>query len=235
MGADYLEQDLQMTADGELVVLHDSTLDRTARGPAEACRGPVADQSLDALRRCEFGSWFNVAHPEHANPNYDGQPLPRLRDVLERYAGRARFYIETKRPDEAPGMEDALVGLLTEFNLTADSAAPPTVILQSFSAASLLKLRELAPDATLVQLLPGNLAAWAARNRLDEIAEYADGIGPQKDRVDRALVDAAHERGLVVHPYTVNQTPDLTRLIGLGVNGIFTDHPDVARKFVSSR
>lgn len=238
MGADYLEHDLQMTADGALVVLHDDTLDRTARGPTEHCAGAVNAKTLAQLAHCEVGSWFNDAHPELASEEFAHQPIPTLRGVLERYAGRARFYIETKQPEEAPGMEEALIALLREFELLGEPADGeqqlPAVILQSFSPQSLVKLRALAPGATLIQLTPGRMTSWGIRRRISDIAEYADGIGPHRQRVGAALVNAAHGAGLLVHPYTVNDEPTMRRLLTLGVDGMFSDRSDLLRRVITA-
>ena len=70
LGADYIEQDLQLTKDGVLVVLHDPTLDRTARGPAENCTGSRrSTKTLAQIKTCDVGSWFNDAFPEYARPS----------------------------------------------------------------------------------------------------------------------------------------------------------------------
>ena len=62
-GADYIEQDLQVTKDGVLVVIHDATLDRTATGPAANCTGAVRDKTLAQIKTCDVGNWFNAAFP----------------------------------------------------------------------------------------------------------------------------------------------------------------------------
>jgi len=116
-GADFIEQDLRLTRDGALVVFHDDSLDRTARGPAVACTGLIRDRSLEELAACEVGSWFNAKYPERAAARFVGERIPTLDSVLTRYAGRARFYIETKDPLESPGMEEALVALLRKHRL----------------------------------------------------------------------------------------------------------------------
>ena len=99
-GADYIEQDLQLTADGVLVVLHDDTLARTARGPAGSCTGPVADKTLDQLQDCEVGSWFNEANPDEADPAFADLAIPTMEAVLkvtaEKIAERARQMTERK-------------------------------------------------------------------------------------------------------------------------------------------
>jgi glycerophosphoryl diester phosphodiesterase len=217
MGADYIEQDLQMTSDGVLVVMHDDTLDRTTRGAG--CSGRVILRTLEEVRRCSAGRWFG--------PEFAEQRIPTLQEVLERYVARARFYIETKNPDEAPGMETMLVALLEAYGLTVAPGAEslPAVIIQSFSADSLRQVAELAPALPRVQLIE-NVHSTRIIAQLDGIARYAHGIGPSRRSVDAALMDAARTHSLAVHPYTVNDESEMRRLLALGVDGMFTDHPD---------
>jgi glycerophosphoryl diester phosphodiesterase len=225
LGADYLEQDLQMTRDGVLVVLHDETLDRTTGG---TCRGRVIDHTLEEVQRCDAGSWFNIAHPDRARPEYVGQRIPTLEEVFARYADRASFYIETKNPEEAPGMEEALLALMDRFDLRKAAAAEWRVLIQSFSEQSLRKIHELDPALPLIQLVRGRWAtATTIRARLGEISEYAVGIGPSWRDVDARLMEAARERCVEVHPYTVNDPALMQRLTEIGVSGMFTDVADV--------
>ena len=88
-GADYIEQDLQLTADGVLVILHDETLDRTARPTAESapgdCTGPVKSKTLEQIKTCDVGSWFNEMYPERSRPEYVGLKIPTLEQVFKRY------------------------------------------------------------------------------------------------------------------------------------------------------
>lgn len=222
MGADYLEQDLQMTADGHLVVLHDETLDRTATG----CTGLVRTKTLAQIENCDVGSWFNRARPELARPEFERQRLPTLDAVLGRYNGRARFYIETKKPDAAPGMEEALLRLLDRHGLRPADNDDTRVIVQSFSARSLQKLHALEPRLFLVQLFHSRIAGWIIRGRLRRTARWACGIGPSHRCVDARLMNVARALGLHVHPWTVNDAPTMRRLLELGVHGMFTDLPD---------
>jgi glycerophosphoryl diester phosphodiesterase len=225
MGADYIEQDLQLTKDGVLVALHDPTLDRTARGPAGNCTGLVIEKTLAQIRTCDVGAWFNAAFPQDARVEYVGLRIPTLDEVFQRYGHRANYYIETKNPEEAPGMEERLIALLDRYALRGSAARRDQVLIQSFSPASLRKLHALAPDLPLVQLAP-DLGSAAIRAQLDTVAQYAVGIGPSKASVDRELVDAAHARCLDVHPYTINETAEMERYLALGVDGMFTNFPD---------
>jgi glycerophosphoryl diester phosphodiesterase len=227
--ADYLEQDLQMTSDGVLVVLHDATLDRTARGPSEHCTGPVIEKTLAQIRRCDYGAWFNERNPDLANPAFEGVAVPALEELFVRYGRSVRYYIETKNPEDAPGMEEALVALLGRYRLLdATPESPPRVLVQSFSPESLRRLHSLEPSLPLVQLF-GRMPAAEIVPQLREVASYAAGIGPHFSSVDEDLVAAAHEAGLVVHPYTVNDPGEMIRLLAIGVDGFFTDQTSRAR------
>jgi glycerophosphoryl diester phosphodiesterase len=225
MGADYIEQDLQMTADGVLIVMHDESLERTARGTL--CTGDTRSRNWADIQHCDVGSWFNAAHPERARDEFAAQTLPRLEDVFSRYSGRAQFYIETKNPKSAPGMEAELLRLMAAHGLRPKRRGDRTVIIQSFSADSLKKVHREDPDIPLVRLFPPYQINWTIRRRLDGVAAYATGIGPSLRDVDARLIADAHARGLVVHPYTVNAEADMRRLIELGVDGMFTDYPDL--------
>jgi glycerophosphoryl diester phosphodiesterase len=221
-GADVIEQDLQLTADGVLIVLHDDSLQRTARGPG--CTGAVRDRPWAELRACDVGQWFNARYPERAQPAYVGLRIPTLDSVFTRYGATVRYHIETKSPEAAPGMEDSLLALVDRHGLRAHARAGG-VFFQSFSAASLQRLRALDSTLTLVQLLGSRLPAAPLPLTMATIAGYAQGVGPSARTVDSAFVAAARAAGLVVHPYTVNDPVEMRRLLALGVDGMFTDDP----------
>ena len=225
-GADYIEIDLQMTADGELVALHDKTLNRTADAPEGVperyCRGLVSKKTLEQIKMCDAGSWFS--------PEYAGEQIPTLDEIFDRYGTSVNYYIETKNPDAAPGMEEELVRLLDVYGLIPEEdpaeAESWQVLIQSFSAESLMKIHELEPTLPLIQLYWAGTSKSIQRD-LDAVSEYAVGIGPYKKDVDAALVEAAHEHCLAVHPYTVNTVEEMEALIALGVDGMFTNNPDL--------
>jgi glycerophosphoryl diester phosphodiesterase len=221
-GADYIEIDLQMTADGVLVALHDKTLNRTADAPEgvpeQYCRGLVSKKTLEQIKMCDAGSWFS--------PEYAGEQIPTLEEIFQRYGTSVNYYIETKNPDAAPGMEEELLRLMGEYGLIEPAAENWQVLIQSFSAESLMKIHELEPSLPLIQLYWAGTSKSIQRD-LDAVSEYAVGIGPYKKDVDAALVEAAHERCLAVHPYTVNTEEEMEALIALGVDGMFTNNPDL--------
>jgi glycerophosphoryl diester phosphodiesterase len=226
MGADYIEQDLQLTSDGVLVVLHDDTLDRTARGPAENCTGPVATKTLAQIQTCDVGSWFNEARPELAKPEYVGLRIPTLEEVFRRYRRRASYYIETKSPDDADRMEERLLELLRRHDLVRP-ARKWRVLIQSFSPASLQRMHALDPTLPLIQLLVTLGQSPDREVMLDGVASYAVGIGPLAATLDAAGLADAHARCLAVHPFTVDEPARIAQLVADGVDGLFTNAPDV--------
>ena len=219
MGADYIEQDLQMTRDGVLIVMHDADLDRTARGPPEHCTGPVAEKLYRDLLNCEISSWreADVGALER---------IPTLDAVLTRYGKTTRYYIETKQSEQALGMEEALVELLTRHDLVPGSPDDRTVLVQSFSSESLKKIHRLRPQLPLIQLIGASQMPTDLDAAMRDVASYAVGVGPTQRLVTPEFMSAAKRHGLLVHPYTVNEESDMTRLIELGVDGMFTNFPD---------
>ena len=229
MEAEYLEQDIAMTSDGVLVCLHDATLDRTARGPAENCSGRVGSKTLAQLKTCDMGSWFNETYPDRARAEYVGQTIPTLEEVFQRYGREVNYYIETKTLGTAEPMEAELLRLIEAYGLREGAVQRRQVLVQSFSAASLRRMHELDAEIPLVHLLYGSGALALAG-----VADYVFGIGPPVGSTDADLVQRAHERGLAVHPYTVNESADLERIGDLCVDGMFTNFPDRYRALVDA-
>ena len=225
LGADYIEQDLQMTRDGVLVALHDDILDRTARGSGRDCAGPVITKTLEQIETCDVGSWFNEAYPQYAKDEYVGLRICTLEGVFRRYGSGVNYYIETKNPEASPGMEEELLRLMEEYGLRGPAASGWQVLIQSFSPASLQKIHALDPSLPLIQLYDEQ-SSEAIRASLGAARAYAVGIGPYKGDVDAQLVEAAHARCLYVHPYTVNEEQGMRALIEGGVDGMFTNFPD---------
>lgn len=242
-GADFIEPDLQMTRDGVLVCLHDTTLERTTNvaavfpDRAREVKGkktwPVAGFTLAEIQKLDAGSW--------KGPRFTGARVPTLQQMIDAVRGKAGIIPETKAPGEygklGMNMERALMAVLKANNLAAPGADPKTpVIIQSFSAESLQTLRrDHACRLPLVYLLDENdLNA----ERLQEIARFADGIGPKKTVLlaRPGLVRDAHRVGLSVTVWTfrAGQTgkfrdvrEEMAHYLGkLRVDAVFTDNPD---------
>jgi glycerophosphoryl diester phosphodiesterase len=228
LGADYIEQDVAMTSDGVLVCLHDPILNRTARGDPADCTGLVAEKTLAQLKNCEVGSWFNDAYPDRARPEYVGSTVPTLEEVFQRYGPGANYYIETKTLGTTVQMEPELLRLLLRYGLRDGAMTRRSVLVQSFDAESLQRLRALDGQIPLV------LLGAVTPAQMENAATYAFGIGPPSVSIDKALVDAAHGFGLALHPYTVDEPTELERLARLCVDGMFTNFPDRYRVIVNA-
>lgn len=248
-GADFVEQDLQLSKDGVLVCLHDLTLERTtnveevfpdrARTDAEGRRSwPVSDFTVRELKRLDAGSWFA--------PRFAGESIPTFQEAIELLRGRAGLYPETKAPEvyasRGFSMETLLLAQLAKNALDQTDADPKTpVIVQSFSAESLKNLRTAGTSLPLVFLISDNDRGrhpWLTDDGLKQIRTFADGIGPAKSLLlsDPSLAVRAHAAGLTITPYTFRSAgmpPGRTVkeemadfLYRIGVDGVFTDNPD---------
>ncbi len=231
MGAEYIEQDVLPTADGVLVVIHDDTLDRTARGPAENCSGNVSEKTLAQLKTCDMGSWFNETYPDRAREEYVGLQIPTLEEIFQRYGQNANYYIEIKPNTTADGsVEQSLLELIKQYDLYAGMVERRQVLVQSFIPTSLLSMYALDQQVPLIQLYAAGATLTAPL-----IASYAFGMGPATAELELnpLLVDEAHLLGLAVHPYTVNSNEDLANVAAQCVDGAFTNFPDRYRRVLA--
>lgn len=142
-----------------------------------------------------------------------------LGEVLARYGRATRYWIELKDPE--PAAERALVTEIARHRLR------DRVTIQAFDRASLRRLGRLDRALPRVALLRESVPAARVRRRIALAGRGVGGVGPCVDAVDARVVEAAHSRGMSVHPYTVNDAVEMERLVRLGVDGLFTDAPDV--------
>ncbi|WP_436855277.1 glycerophosphodiester phosphodiesterase [Staphylococcus caeli] len=229
IGASYIEIDLQMTKDGHLVAMHDETVDRTTNGT-----GRVDQYTLKELKKLDAGSKFNEQNPQYANSKYKGAKIPTLDEILNRYGTDANYYIETKSPDVYPGMEEKLLDTLNKHQLLNDNSLKNGhVLVQSFSEESLLKMQKLNAAVPLIRLLDkGELTSMTQQN-FNQIRQYAIGIGPEYTDLTRQNVKNLKKADLLVHPFTVNEPADMKRLNKYGVDGVFTNYPDIYKQVIS--
>ncbi|KSU50805.1 glycerophosphodiester phosphodiesterase [Exiguobacterium indicum] len=219
--ADYIEIDLQMTKDGQLIAMHDETVDRTTDGT-----GAVKDKTLEEIKKLDAGSWFNEVNPSLARKEYAGLKVPTLEEIFSTYGKHANYYIETKSPEVYPGMEEKLLNTLKAYDLSSDRVKPGQVLIQSFSEASLQKVKDMDPNVPLIQLMEANEVKALTDDRLTAIRQYAVGVGPSFKALTRENVSAIRAHDLLLHPYTVNEKADMVRMIDYGVTGVFTNYAD---------
>jgi glycerophosphoryl diester phosphodiesterase len=202
--ADMIEIDLHLTRDGAIVVTHDESL--AGLGGA----GEIADATLAEVRALDAGG---------------GEPVPTLAEVLDRFGAALPFNLELKRGSRGayPGLEQAALAEVRARGLEART------LFSSFEDDVLRRLRALAPGARIgVLVSPRAPAGWLERAR----AVAAEAVNPWRGLADRDFVAAAHAAGLAVHVYTVDREEEMRRLLGLGVDGLFTNFPSRLRELV---
>ncbi|MDA1904295.1 glycerophosphodiester phosphodiesterase [Bacillus cereus] len=213
--ADYIETDLQMTKDGHLVAMHDETVNRTTNGT-----GLVKEHTLEELKQLKASSFFNEKHPTLAKKEYENAKVPTLEEVIEVFGHDANYYIETKSPDEYPGMEEKLLEIINHYEIQ------DKVIIQSFSEESLQKIHNLNVNIPLVQLLSYKKAVQLTEPEIKKYKTYCIGLGMNYKYIDSAYVKRIKKHGLEVHPFTVDNEQDMKKLLLWGVDGMFTNYPD---------
>lgn len=217
MHGDYIEIDLQMTKDGQLIAMHDEKLDRTTNGT-----GLVKDYTLDEIKHLDAGSWFNKAYPQYAKSEYVGLQVPSLEEIFRKFGKNASYYIETKSPNIYPGMEEELLRLINKYDINKKK-----LLVQSFSADSLKIMNKLDPSLNLIQLLSYKGNAVITDDEIANIKKYAIGIGPNHTYLNKEYIQKVVNSGLEIHPYTVNDKERMQQLIDWGVTGMFTNFPDL--------
>jgi glycerophosphoryl diester phosphodiesterase len=257
-GADYIEPDLVLTRDGVFICLHDVYLEPTTdvaavypdRARADG-RWYAADFTLDEVRRLRVNERLEHRFPRDSASRF---AVPTFEEMIELVAGLNRttgrvagVYPELKAPawHRAAGlpMEEAFLAILRRHGL--GGAGAPPIFIQCFEPEPLRELRRLGSSLPQIFLLDDDGAPRLTDAGLADIATFADGIGPAKVLLeqDASLVERAHRHRLAVHPYTfrADDVPaqyasfenELASFYGkLGVDGLFTDFPDRARRWL---
>ena len=232
VGATAVELDVHATADGELVVCHDATVDRTT-----AAQGTIASFTLAQLRAMDFSYWWIPGAdvtPDRPAAEYPfrgrapGDPsfgIATLREVLEQFPGVVlNLDIKQTAPVVAP-YEEPLARLLAEFGRTDD------LIVASFLDPATDAFRRFAPDVPTSAGTMVTAEAWQAVQAGEDLPESPAVAFQVPERqgdlviVDERFVAAAHRAGKAVHVWTVNDPQSMERLLGLGVDGIISDVP----------
>ncbi len=221
LGVDVLEMDLRGTADGQIVVHHDASVERTTEG-----NGRVNALTLEELRALDPGYRFESERAGVVSHPYRGSSLviPTFLEVMGRFPG-ARLNVEMK--DFDPALAITLCGMLR------DNGFAQQVIVASFEHEPMAAFRRACPEvATSATMREGLLFYQLGRLRLGSLyrspamafqfPEYFGGIHVIRPE----LLEAAHSFNVQVHVWTVNEEEDLERMLELGVDGILTDYPD---------
>ncbi|WP_409472758.1 glycerophosphodiester phosphodiesterase [Streptomyces sp. HC307] len=226
LGIQWVENDVQRTKDGELVVIHDDSLQRTTdveevfpdRAPWK-----VKDFTAAEIARLDAGSWFA--------PSYTGARVPTLKEYLRRVEHHhQKLLLEIKKPELYPGIEQQTLKLLGNEGWLDRQHLTGRLIVQSFSADSVRTVHELKPAVRTGFLGTPSMA------EVSGYARFVDQINPSYGTLSARYVSAvhgvtgAHGRPLEVFTWTVDDAATARRVARYGVDGIITNKPDVVRE-----
>jgi len=201
LGAPMVELDVQLTRDGEVVVIHDLTLERTTDG-----RGPVRQKTLAELRALDAGAWFG--------PSFAGEQVPTLAEVL--HAIPLAVNVELK-PAGDEGLEARVLAVVEA------AGALERVVFSSFDGAALERLRACSVRASLAVLWEYESIPDAVR-RVERVSARA--LHLRKEAATPEALAIARGAGLPVRVWTVNAPAEFNRLAAANVKGVFTDFPE---------
>ncbi|MEW2067504.1 glycerophosphodiester phosphodiesterase family protein [Streptomyces sp. NPDC007346] len=225
LGVDWVENDVQRTRDGVLVVLHDTDLKRTTNvEEVFPGRAPwaVKDFTAAEIARLDAGSWFGA--------RFAGARVPTLTQFVNRLErNRQKLLLEIKSPATYPGIEQDILRVLGKEGWLDRSHVRDRLAIQSFGADSIKKVHALRPDVTT-----GFLGTPAVAD-LPAYAAFTDQINPSYATIGADYVAAVqrlkgpHGKRLRVNTWTVDDAADAAKARAYGVDGIITNFPDVIR------
>jgi len=214
-GAEAIELDAKLTADEQIVVFHDQTVDRTTNGS-----GKVLELPLAALKELDAGHWFDTS--------FHGVTIPTLEDVFEA-VGRKTFINVELTNYASPGdlLPEKVAELIKRHELQE------WVMFSSFNPLALRRAHKILPTIPLGLLaLSGFSGSWA-RSILGFWLVPYQALHPETKDTNPKLISRQHAKNRRVHTWTVNDPADMERLFRWGIDGIFTDDPLLAQKIRS--
>lgn len=216
LGAHGVELDVMLSGDGEVVVIHDYTLDRTTDG-----NGLVKEHSLAELKRIDAGSWFSA--------DFAGEKIPTLQEVIDALDPAVLLNIEIKSESPATdGLEKAVVDVIARNNLYG------RVLVSSFNPISLLRVKLADRRIPVGLLYMADLPVYLSQGWFIPIL-LPEALHPSYDLVDKAYMEWAHRKGFKVNVWTVDEAVDMERMIDLGVDGIITNRPELLTQILEER
>ncbi|MFS0863941.1 glycerophosphodiester phosphodiesterase [Fredinandcohnia sp. 179-A 10B2 NHS] len=209
--ADFIELDIQMSKDGELVVIHDSTIDRTTNGSGE-----VRNLFLHELQKYDAGNWFH--------PTFRYQRIPTLGQVLDRYSKEVRLLLELKDPELYPGIERRLAKEIKKRHL--DQLTDDSIIVQSFNRTSIQKFHRLLPN------IPKGVLTITpfTSEQLSQISKYCLYVNPYYPIADQEFIRLLQNHQLKSFVWGVDSLDTFHEVRNLEIHGVITDYPDLVRK-----
>ena len=215
-GADGIEFDARLTADGQIVIMHDPTVDRTTNG-----KGKVRNLSFAEIRKLDAGLKKGMV--------FENERVPMLEEVLAEFGGKLLLNIELCNYDE--GDERALanetVELIEKYDLI------DSVIVSSFRFNNLVYVKDMNPGISCGLLALQGIKGFLARNLLNHSVSV-DAVHPYYTDVSEKLIRREQQCGRKVRAYTVNDPKDIRHMYDMGADAIFTDDPLSAKEYYAS-
>jgi glycerophosphoryl diester phosphodiesterase len=217
--AEMVEVDILLSKDGVPVLLHDPSLNRTTSG-----QGLVTDFTLDELKKLDAGSWFSE--------DFKGETIPTVEELLQLIKGKISVNLEIKTQALTDTLEGGIVQKVVD--LVRKHGMEHHVIFSSFDPRAIRQLKEYAPE------IPGAILYYAElygdKHPVDIVRELrADAFNCSWKEIRQDWLDSLHSQNIPVNIYTVNSDTLMHQLLDRGVDGIFTDYPDVLLQVLRSR
>lgn len=201
LGADFLECDVHLSKDGELVIMHDDKVDRTTNGA-----GFVRDYTLAELKELDAGALFGAS--------FSGEKIMTLDELLEEFYGEIGLLIEIKKPN--PGIEKKVAALLKKYGDVGG------VIVQSFDIESMRKMNSLLPELQIAILMKPSTLLPSSK-RLEDLTSFATYINFNVSYINKRMVDRIHAYGGKVLVWSKKDQQLISKAFQYGVDGIITD------------
>ncbi len=206
VGADWAELDVQQTADGEVIVMHDSNLKRTTGLDKE-----VWQVTWDEIKDLDNGSWFDK--------KYQTVRIPTLEEVLKVCRGKIHLNIEIKPSGHDKDLEEQVAKLLKKYHMR------DTCVVSSLKYDSLRKIKQ-ADDS----IETAYITSVSYGNFTD--LEYADGYSVESTLLSKGFVNKAQKAGKQIYVWTVNSEERLEKVVGMGIDNVITDDPVMAKELI---
>lgn len=203
-GMDYIELDIHLSKDDQLVIIHDDKVNRTTNGS-----GYVRNFTLEELKELDAGSKFNAS--------FKGEKIITLEELLDTMLHQIGIIIEIKEPEANTGIEQILADLIEQYNNTNN------VIIQSVNFESMKKMHELLPKIP-VAVLVSRTEHPLSSQQLDDIADYATYVNYNIRYLRSRDVAEIHKRDKKVMAWTIRDPRKMQKALNLGVDGIITDY-----------
>jgi glycerophosphoryl diester phosphodiesterase len=229
LGADVLETDLHMTKDGELVLIHDATVDRTTNG-----KGRVDSYTLNELKQLDAGYYFQDLQGQYSYRG-KGATIPSLEELFIKYGTKHYFNLEMKDayPKNGPSQIEAkLWALIQKYHMEQ------RVVVTSFKQELIDNFNTLAGGKVVLGAGEAEAAKFVLTHKFWLPGFYRPTSSvlqlPTENRgfnlKDKNLIDGAHRLGMQVHYWTINDKKTMKELIALGADGIMSDRPDLLKE-----